>query len=211
MAASREPVADELDLVLTDVQRRARHDTAREWATGTARTGDATVGVDRDEKVVVTFTTDEDGTRWPVCDREDVVRRGTWARGTLNVPRCPAVVQRGVRIGFGCLSPAGYRTNHFGVGRCAVHRGNRRYEVARGAWDVAHAFARELDCSPWEGLLRAVRVAAGKVVYAEWVLGEAAHDRELEGRVVQNEDGLVLRSEERRVGKECRSRWSPYH
>src|SRR2546430_11064061 len=24
-------------------------------------------------------------------------------------------------------------------------------------------------------------------------------------------DGLFLRSEERRVGKECRSRWSPYH
>ena len=24
-------------------------------------------------------------------------------------------------------------------------------------------------------------------------------------------DGDVLRSEERRVGKECRSRWSPYH
>ena len=24
-------------------------------------------------------------------------------------------------------------------------------------------------------------------------------------------DGLLLRSEERRVGKECRSRWSPYH
>ena len=23
--------------------------------------------------------------------------------------------------------------------------------------------------------------------------------------------GLVTRSEERRVGKECRSRWSPYH
>ena len=24
-------------------------------------------------------------------------------------------------------------------------------------------------------------------------------------------DGIELRSEERRVGKECRSRWSPYH
>ena len=24
-------------------------------------------------------------------------------------------------------------------------------------------------------------------------------------------DSLCLRSEERRVGKECRSRWSPYH
>src|SRR2546429_180521 len=26
-----------------------------------------------------------------------------------------------------------------------------------------------------------------------------------------DEDNLVIRSEERRVGKECRSRWSPYH
>ena len=24
-------------------------------------------------------------------------------------------------------------------------------------------------------------------------------------------DGILCRSEERRVGKECRSRWSPYH
>ena len=27
----------------------------------------------------------------------------------------------------------------------------------------------------------------------------------------QTMPGKVLRSEERRVGKECRSRWSPYH
>ena len=25
------------------------------------------------------------------------------------------------------------------------------------------------------------------------------------------QDGIIDRSEERRVGKECRSRWSPYH
>ena len=25
------------------------------------------------------------------------------------------------------------------------------------------------------------------------------------------ENGIINRSEERRVGKECRSRWSPYH
>ena len=31
-------------------------------------------------------------------------------------------------------------------------------------------------------------------------------------RLAISPDGLVLpRSEERRVGKECRSRWSPYH
>src|SRR3712207_8768671 len=33
-----------------------------------------------------------------------------------------------------------------------------------------------------------------------------------EGRRAEAAEGLVLtRSEERRVGKECRSRWSPYH
>ena len=27
----------------------------------------------------------------------------------------------------------------------------------------------------------------------------------------QLDSNLIIRSEERRVGKECRSRWSPYH
>ena len=31
-----------------------------------------------------------------------------------------------------------------------------------------------------------------------------------QGLDITNRD-LVMRSEERRVGKECRSRWSPYH
>ena len=31
------------------------------------------------------------------------------------------------------------------------------------------------------------------------------------GKVALGEKGFTLRSEERRVGKECRSRWSPYH
>ena len=29
--------------------------------------------------------------------------------------------------------------------------------------------------------------------------------------VAESDDTLLHRSEERRVGKECRSRWSPYH
>src|SRR3712207_9364042 len=32
-----------------------------------------------------------------------------------------------------------------------------------------------------------------------------------EERIEAERAGLVRRSEERRVGKECRSRWSPYH
>ena len=31
------------------------------------------------------------------------------------------------------------------------------------------------------------------------------------GRILSKENEQLLRSEERRVGKECRSRWSPYH
>ena len=31
------------------------------------------------------------------------------------------------------------------------------------------------------------------------------------GRLLDILDELRVRSEERRVGKECRSRWSPYH
>ena len=30
-------------------------------------------------------------------------------------------------------------------------------------------------------------------------------------KATKSKAGTVLRSEERRVGKECRSRWSPYH
>ena len=41
--------------------------------------------------------------------------------------------------------------------------------------------------------------SSGNVVtYAWWAAGMAVAS-------------IVLRSEERRVGKECRSRWSPYH
>ena len=29
--------------------------------------------------------------------------------------------------------------------------------------------------------------------------------------LINGSEGILLRSEERRVGKECRSRWSPYH
>src|SRR3712207_7049962 len=36
-------------------------------------------------------------------------------------------------------------------------------------------------------------------------------DYEIDGVVVKVDDLSLQRSEERRVGKECRSRWSPYH
>src|SRR5919197_3242380 len=45
------------------------------------------------------------------------------------------------------------------------------------------------------------------------VTGEGLKRLEPDGSTVRHADlsGLGVRSEERRVGKECRSRWSPYH
>ena len=44
------------------------------------------------------------------------------------------------------------------------------------------------------------------------VSGLAAKMGQLRSSVDQvNQQQIAMRSEERRVGKECRSRWSPYH
>ena len=55
------------------------------------------------------------------------------------------------------------------------------------------------------GVAREDVVLASKVYFNEGRLSKAAIKHEINGTL------KVLRSEERRVGKECRSRWSPYH
>jgi hypothetical protein len=57
---------------------------------------------------------------------------------------------------------------------------------------MAHAFAAQLNVSPWDALLLTVRICAGKVAYCEKVLSEAADDRELDGRWARNEDGILV-------------------
>ena len=60
---------------------------------------------------------------------------------------------------------------------------------------------------------------AGMVVYAGSLVNPALLDYVPEGCEVYDSVSMTLdevlkkltRSEERRVGKECRSRWSPYH
>ena len=55
---------------------------------------------------------------------------------------------------------------------------------------------------------RAVRVSMGTVFQVPWTqIGSTAADWPEQGMQQLH----ALRSEERRVGKECRSRWSPYH
>ncbi len=114
-----------------------------------------------------------------------------WVGGRPSA-RCGVICRRGVLRGKPCPKFAGQGTPHRGAGRCLAHGGLKRAGKAEGAWIVAHAFARELDCSPWDALLKAVRIAAGKVAYTEWVLSQASNDLELEGRFGRSEDGLLL-------------------
>ena len=44
-----------------------------------------------------------------------------------------------------------------------------------------------------------------------YVLREAGTERSFTSPLNNNKENGLYRSEERRVGKECRSRWSPYH
>ena len=51
---------------------------------------------------------------------------------------------------------------------------------------------------------------SGKSTLFNGLTGSRQHVGNWPGKTVERKDGS-FRSEERRVGKECRSRWSPYH
>ena len=52
--------------------------------------------------------------------------------------------------------------------------------------------------------------AAARICYRDVTAADLLR-REEESLSEELLDHILLRSEERRVGKECRSRWSPYH
>ena len=60
---------------------------------------------------------------------------------------------------------------------------------------------------PQEGSIRCLEVTEKQFAAMKLLLGEL----KTQEKKVNSDQLLVLRSEERRVGKECRSRWSPYH
>src|SRR3712207_7215707 len=77
--------------------------------------------------------------------------------------------------------------------------------------DVCSSDLRHLAAAPHAGLEDPVR---GRVVVAVVGLELRLHDGPVVGELRPRADRDVAaapRSEERRVGKECRSRWSPYH
>jgi len=65
--------------------------------------------------------------------------------------------------------PAGDGTKHRGYGPCRIHG----KAVEHRAWEMAMDVARELHISPWEALLKSVRLSAGRVAWVDEQLREA--------------------------------------
>src|SRR5690348_17407174 len=85
----------------------------------------------------------------------------------------------------------------------------RRHTRWTGDWS-SDVCSSDLQPDGPAGAAEGRRPAAGRAARHQPRPGAGAADRA--GRAaVADGDGVARRSEERRVGKECRSRWSPYH
>ena len=87
-------------------------------------------------------------------------------------------------------------------------QGRLRGELPQG-WDA------DIPVFPTDAKGIATRVAGGKVMnaFAKKLPALCGGSADLDPSTFTALEGLgdAERSEERRVGKECRSRWSPYH
>ena len=87
--------------------------------------------------------------------------------------------------------------------------------------------AEKLMCSTRQEMMEAVRKGKANAAFVYYYMAQAFVNSDTTGTmtytlleqptftyrmvVSSTENHALARSEERRVGKECRSRWSPYH
>ena len=79
---------------------------------------------------------------------------------------------------------------------------------------MVETHTRILGIAPYDGMRTAMEQAAQAYpnVELEVYTGDLEEGQAIVQRMAPNSyDCIISRSEERRVGKECRSRWSPYH
>ena len=67
------------------------------------------------------------------------------------------------------------------------------------------------DIPVWEKYTLTIEEASKYFRIGENKLRRLAEENKDAGWLIMNGNRIQIRSEERRVGKECRSRWSPYH
>ena len=82
---------------------------------------------------------------------------------------------------------------------------------------MARADAARVLSSYWDGVFPVNPVALARAAGASVFVAELGEDTygmlvgDAAGQNIYVDRDQLTRSEERRVGKECRSRWSPYH
>ena len=85
---------------------------------------------------------------------------------------------------------------------------------AKTGWTAKLGFARSKPSTPPKGLYIYGSVGRGKSMLMDLFFDGAQVERKRRvhfHEFMREAHDLIHRSEERRVGKECRSRWSPYH
>src|SRR3712207_9444555 len=93
---------------------------------------------------------------------------------------------------------------------------DRITEIPAGTWtlDPAHSAVtfRVVDATQFFATVNGrFEEFEGAIEAAEAVEDLKIHGRIKADSITTNQEQRDARSEERRVGKECRSRWSPYH
>src|SRR3989441_3820936 len=136
---------------------------------------------------------------------------------TLSLHDALPIYARDPRLPYGC-GDAG-RADHLGAPtRAAPLQGEARFRLGPDREHVYRQRHRRADGAGFRAVLRGDLANSvcdpdpgdrGRV-RGRLVRGAQQHDRYLVHGDLRRRR-LRLRSEERRVGKECRSRWSPYH
>src|ERR1043165_250999 len=85
-----------------------------------------------------------------------------------------------------------------------------------GALEYVEAAADDVKRGKRTSFPRSVKLKRGETVVLAYVVYKSrTHRDRVNAKVMKDPRSMMdmkaLRSEERRVGKECRSRWSPYH
>src|SRR5256885_5128149 len=131
----------------------------------------------------------------------------------------------GNRVGVGCASESVRGLDGGGEGRWSRHSpeplhsfffsSRRRHTRLQGDWS-SDVCSSDLAASGSVAQSTQERLGTGhgrsETSYASYTRFERASDTPAETIAIYYDSyENLLRSEERRVGKECRSRWSPYH
>lgn len=109
-----------------------------------------------------------------------------------NGPFCPAVWGEDERT---CKKYPGEGTPHVGLGYCRSHSTAFTEELWKEAMDVA----RELNISPWDALIKSVKVAAGRAAWVDMQLADAVRRNDGDSGAAEVKGWLKESREERLI------------